>query len=332
MAEETKAGNWLPAAGRGRDILTLVSGVALTLAVPMVDSIGGVVLDRVADRLAERLKTLLPTLTPTPAKPTPTTPTISVTPATPTPATPTPAPSSPPSLPVPAPPAPPAPVNPPQSVDIIDSAKAAVRIHSGNSGCSGTLFRMDTSEQYWLLTCAHCVRNVGQAVNIKGDGFELRGQVERFDKRQDICLVRVDERSRKYAVAKIAETPPARGAFLWHKGYGMDQPGNIERGNVLEVGDSYYACWYTTRLSSGDSGSGQFLMSDGTLVALGAWGDRNRYGGASLLQIRAFLWPTGSSSPPRPPSWPIPQPPCPDGTCPPGWRTFPLPLDELHNF
>lgn len=202
-----------------------------------------------------------------------------------------------------------------------------MQIRAGNSGCSGTLFRMDSSDQYWLLTCGHCVHRNGETVYIRGDTFQLTGVVERFNRQIDICLVRVNERGRQWPVAKIAETPPARGDRVWHHGFGVDRPGNIERGQITTVGDSRWACWYTTALSSGDSGSGQFLESNGELVALGAWGDRPRFGGASLLQIRAFIWPAGGapapntpppgSAPfPSPSPWPPSVPGCPDGTCP----------------
>lgn len=323
MAEEPKPKTWIPEQGRVRDLLVAGGSVAAMLLVPLVDRISGGLLDAVADRLYERLKPhLAPATTTPPKQDTPKQEPPRAEAPKPEPAKPAPA------QPAPASPAPlapaPAPTLPkPISIDIIDPARAAVQIHSEGSGCSGTLVRLDASEQYWLLTCAHCVRRNGQRVDIRGDNFQLQGVVERANRAHDICLVRVNEQSRKYPVAKIAETPPARGAALWHKGYGMDRPGNVERGTVLRPGDSAWACWYTTRLSSGDSGSGQFTEATGELVALGAWAGRGENGGASLLQIRAFLFPLGGSSPsPAPaPAWPAPQPGCPDGNCPP-WPRY----------
>lgn len=193
--------------------------------------------------------------------------------------------------------APKPPLAPPAPVERVDPMAASVRISSGNSGCSGTLFRMDATDQYWLLTCAHCVRSAGASVDVFGDGgMRLRGVVDRLDRRADICLVRLDERSRKYPVAKIAASPPGVGVEVWHHGFGVDRPGNVERGRVHSAGDSSRNATYQLRLSSGDSGSGIFRQDTGELVGLGGWTSGSLGGGASLAQVRAFLF--GQAPPP----------------------------------
>ena len=199
-------------------------------------------------------------------------------------------PTQPPTRPTPAP-----------ATDIVDPMRASVRIVCGTRGCSGTLFRMDSSDTYWLLTCAHCIPRSQPPVEIHGDGWRMTGNVTKLDRKFDIALVRCNQRGRDKPIAELASVPPAVGQTVWHHGFGVDKPGNVERGAILQVGDAQRACWYTTRLSNGDSGSGQFDDATGKLVALGAWSDpAGRYGGASLMQIKHFL---GSSPPSTPPGY-----------------------------
>lgn len=167
--------------------------------------------------------------------------------------------------------------------DVVDPLGATCRI----PGCSGTLIRLDRSNKYYLLTAAHCVGRRETKLWHGKDEYPMR--LLEADKKRDIALYLVGYTGYNLPVARLAKTSPKRGDRVWHHGYGTDRPGNIEHGKILEPGSLRQACWYTTSLSPGDSGSGQFLEETGELVALGNWGGGGRQGGPSIVQIRDFL-------------------------------------------
>lgn len=177
----------------------------------------------------------------------------------------------------------------PQPPSSYEPKRAAVHFRSGSAGCSGTFLAIGNPRKYFLLTAAHCISGLGVKCEIEFEGRKLTGKVVARQASVDIALVTVEYDGPPLPVARIASSPPAVGDRLWHKGYGVDKPGNVEHGKVVTVGDADDPCWYTTRLSSGDSGSGQFREDTGELVALGCWGSAGRCGGPSWAQITSFL-------------------------------------------
>ncbi len=168
---------------------------------------------------------------------------------------------------------------------------ASVRISTGTAGCSGTFIRHEGKIK--LLTAKHCVRSVGQRVTIYWQK-KLAGKVERISRNHDLALVAIDgSEELDLPIAKIAGRVSS-GMQAWHHGFGVDRPGNVERGEIINPGDFRRDCTFTVRLSSGDSGCGVFSES-GELIAVGAWGSGRQFGGPSLAQIQSFL--TASSEP-----------------------------------
>lgn len=178
-------------------------------------------------------------------------------------------PAPPPAPPTPTPPTPtpPAPVPPPAPK--VDTLAAIGRIQFGNSGCTATITgpRRDDG-RYWVLTAAHCVNGVGQSGTMKlRDGRSLGLQVVAIDRRADCCWCVTSTNSVEYPVAFVADRSPSPGARIWHAGFGIDVPGNREDGTVSTGPNSDGQIEMRISVSSGDSGGGMALDSDGRIIS-----------------------------------------------------------------
>lgn len=180
----------------------------------------------------------------------------------------------------------PKPATPPVSISPKD---AAVRIRSGSAGCSGTILLIGDPAEYYVLTAGHCNNGVGSNVTVYYLSQQIVGKVIKSNKSWDVSLVKLNHNSFDLPIAIIAKELPERRVSVWHKGYGVHIPGNIVDGQIIDPGSLKSNCTFTTRLSSGDSGSGQFRQDTGELIAIGNWGSGGIYGGTSLNRIRNFI-------------------------------------------
>lgn len=150
-----------------------------------------------------------------------------------------------------------------------DTPKAIVRLTMGNVGCSGTVIgprRIDG--RWWVLTAAHCVERVGQHASMRLlDGRTAGLVVVSFDRKADCCWMVTESNSDIYPFAILVDSTPAVGTPVWHAGYGVDKPGNTERGTLEAEADSNGQIRFTLSVSSGDSGGGIVVTSDGAIVS-----------------------------------------------------------------
>ena len=148
-------------------------------------------------------------------------------------------------------------------------AKALVKLRFGNSGCTATMVGPQRLDGRWdILTAAHCtgaVGTIGEATT--QDGRKFRVTVASRDAKCDLCWLIADTTDADHAFAELATEEPAVGVAVWHAGYGIDKPGNREKGKVLSTSNSAGQLNFMLSVSPGDSGGGIFRDDDGRLLS-----------------------------------------------------------------
>lgn len=172
--------------------------------------------------------------------------------------------------PQPAPPPAPAPIPPPQPpVVMADPPNAIVRLSFNGVGCTATVIgprRIDG--KWWLLTAAHCCNNTGQKGTVRFlSGKTMGVTVANFDRRSDSAWLLTDSNSDVVPFAYLADEVPPPGSPVWHKGFGVDQPGNLEEGTFTSGPDSNGQLRFRLSVSSGDSGGGIVATADGKILS-----------------------------------------------------------------
>lgn len=157
----------------------------------------------------------------------------------------------------------------------LDPMRARVRLsvpaEGGRSyGCSGTVIRPRQPGGKWqMLSAAHCIpggKTEGTIRTTDDRSFRVRLLVA--DRRADIAWFEILEPPADLWYADLAREVPAVGTPIWHAGYGVDRPGNTERGTIRrgERADGMIEMDIST--SSGDSGTGFFHDKNGQVVAV----------------------------------------------------------------
>lgn len=197
--------------------------------------------------------------------------------------------------------------------------------HNGSGNCSITVIGPRASDgYYYALFSRHCCRSrtTGFSVTVA----HLKDHPAEIYARwadADIALIRFKS-DQDVPHALLSSSPPQKGDKVWHKGYGVNRPGNIESGKVLSVGSVSNAMSHTVLLSGGDSGSGLFLEGTMWLVGVNHSSDKYAYyatSHAQLLEMLKWAHPDGSlDNPPyigynpredKKPSPPLEKRPCP---------------------
>lgn len=138
----------------------------------------------------------------------------------------------------------------------------------GGGNCSMTIVGPRASDgYYYALFSRHCCPNDyrGYTVTVA----HLKDHPVRIYARwfsADISMIQIkSEKDLPYVM--VAERSPKVGDKVWHKGNGVDKPGNIETGTVVNPGSANRKMDHSVYLSPGDSGSG--LFADGTMLLVG---------------------------------------------------------------
>lgn len=171
-----------------------------------------------------------------------------------------------------------------------DTLAAVARITFGRSGCTATILPYGTREDTWYgLTAAHCVSEVGQygRVTLPG-GQTYTATVVAIDRGIDLALFTI-RTGHVLPSVRLAEQAPSKGTPIWHQGYGVHKPGNVERGVVVTQADEHRWSRYHIRPSSGDSGAGLFQESDGSLIGVLSASGGGYTLGAGWEAVNAFL-------------------------------------------
>lgn len=161
---------------------------------------------------------------------------------------------------------------PPPSEPKPNPLGAIARIGRANVGCSATIIGPRRSDnRYWALSAAHCCQAVGERWNARlRDGRTVGLQVVNIDRKADVAWMLTDSSDTNFVLpyALLAEHTPEKNAKVWHAGFGIDQPGNVESGRLVNNQETTDGQWeYWLSVSSGDSGGA--IVDDATGSVLG---------------------------------------------------------------
>jgi len=169
------------------------------------------------------------------------------------------------------------------------------RIQFGNAGCTSTIIGTRPADgRYLALTAAHCVKGQPKTgVMWLQDGRKIGIEVVAVDATADCAWLRTIEPHEELPYAMIAEQLPHVGDPIWHKGYGVDVPGNREDGVVVQPDNGAGQTQFTLSVSSGDSGGGIALNANGEIVSTvcctQGMARRAAVWGANVNAIRALM-------------------------------------------
>jgi len=148
-----------------------------------------------------------------------------------------------------------------QEPDFAQVQAAIGRLSMGRSGCTGTIIgpvrRSDRSVM--VLTAAHCIKLGEQARMRLRDGREFKLKCVARDADSDAAWLKGDRPDGKVPFAMLADGPAPAGSKVWHCGFGVHVPGNVERGEVVNEGAPRAQVAYRLSVSPGDSGGGIIL-------------------------------------------------------------------------
>jgi hypothetical protein len=183
-----------------------------------------------------------------------------------------------------------------------DPRAALGRLTVGTSGCTVTVIGPRRADGRWdLLTASHCIPGRMTKGSVKmPDGRMLAVTVTVREPGSDLAWLVTDEKVESLPYANLAAKAPEPGVAIWHAGYGVDRPGNVEEGVVLAGESRDRQLSMDLSVSSGDSGGGIFRKDTAQLVAVvcctRAIGRRaTMFGGSSVRAIE--LRPTGKPEP-----------------------------------
>lgn len=170
----------------------------------------------------------------------------------------------PPSNPPPSDPPPPA-VVPPSA----DPLAALGRLVMSGGYCSATpVTPIGKDAKQTLLSAAHCVKAVGEECQFfTRAGRMVRVYVTAIDRKADASLLVTEELKEPLPYLLVAtETPPANSP-VFQAGFGVDKPGNTEKGRILQRDTGGGQVMFEISVSPGDSGGGICVDGSGALIS-----------------------------------------------------------------
>lgn len=162
------------------------------------------------------------------------------------------------------PPPPPPPADP-----VATARKAIVRIQSGNAGCTATVIgEARPNGSHTLLTAAHCLKGVGAVGTVwLNDGTKAAFRCEAWDAKSDLAWLVTDGYHSRQPYLSLATAAPKVGDTVFHAGFGVDRPANVEEGRVTAAENTDGQIRFRLSVSSGDSGGGICLTKSGEVLA-----------------------------------------------------------------
>ena len=175
-----------------------------------------------------------------------------------------------------------------------DTLNAIVKIRTTVGGCSAVfIIPRRPDGRYDILSAAHCFSTIGENVDVMfRNGRTTSAKVVNIDRRADCAWLVTATNGTTFPGAYLAERSPAVGEKIWHAGFGVDNPGNREEGEVLSAPQPNGRIRLRLSVSSGDSGGGFAVDKDGRIFSTcccTVWDGRSRWTeGASTERIRAI--------------------------------------------
>lgn len=151
----------------------------------------------------------------------------------------------------------------------LDPKPAIVLTRFGNSQCTGCIVGPRRKAGDWLVfTAAHC-GPVGAKGTIRvRDGRTLAVRVAAASSRSDGALLLTEVKTvASLPFATLATRKPKPREPVYHNGYGIDRPGNIEKGYVRNPMDTNGQTEFWLSVSPGDSGGPIVSQETGEVLA-----------------------------------------------------------------
>jgi hypothetical protein len=161
------------------------------------------------------------------------------------------------------------PKDPPVPPGKPDPRAALGRLTVGSSGCTCTVIGPRRADGKWdVLTASHCWPAGATKGSVRmPDGTRLAVTLAVREASSDIAWMVTDLAHDSLPFAMLAREVPPPGSAIWHAGYGVDRPGNLEEGVILGPEAKNRQLSFTLNVSSGDSGGGIFRKDTGELLA-----------------------------------------------------------------
>ncbi len=146
------------------------------------------------------------------------------------------------------------------------------------SNGTGSVIGPRQSDGSWLvLTAAHCVPQKGGIVETVIAGADVQTSVVAKADNADVAWLVTSRKDLDLPYAILSARPLEHGARLWHRGLGIDRPGNLERGQILRnlladkklyLFDRPETVFSEVSTDSGDSGAALFCDRTNEVVAV----------------------------------------------------------------
>jgi len=151
-----------------------------------------------------------------------------------------------------------------------DDPQAAIgRISFGNTGCTATcvgpVHRDD--EEIFFVTAAHCVQIGDRGAFLFRDGRRVNVECVTRNRQADVAWLKASRPKGTIPWIYISSAPPEEGSAVFHCGFGVHVPGNLEKGKYLGISGDGRQLTYKISVSPGDSGGGIVLTSKGYLLS-----------------------------------------------------------------
>jgi len=151
----------------------------------------------------------------------------------------------------------------------VDVPNAIGRLSMGSVGCTGTIIGpvAEADAQIAILTAAHCIKVGGTGTMKLKDGRSFPFKCVSRNAAADCAWLVADRPPGEVPYALLATSLPEKGDEVWHMGYGIDKPGNVEKGTFEGVTGDGAQCVFHLSVSSGDSGGGIVHTNDGAILS-----------------------------------------------------------------
>lgn len=136
------------------------------------------------------------------------------------------------------------------------STDAIGKLSMSNTHCTATIVGPVSpgDAKLEILTAAHCIR-VNEAAMFKmADGKILHAKCVSRDGDTDAAWLIADNPGGEIPYLLLADDLPEKGEAVFHQGFGIDKPGNLETGTYSQVADAGRKCQFRLNVSPGDSG------------------------------------------------------------------------------
>lgn len=172
--------------------------------------------------------------------------------------------------PSPAPTPPPEPAPAPEAPKpTTDPLKAIGKLIMSGGMCSGTVVTPpDANGHQIIMSASHCVQQVGERCSFyTRGGLLVPVVVKAINRGPDISLLETDQRPTPLEYMELAVASPAVGTPVMHCGFGIDKPGNVEKGVVTMSDTGSGQVEFRLSVSPGDSGGGICIDGQGRVIS-----------------------------------------------------------------